>query len=69
MWANKKNVTSKKVEYGDLFKETDKEKQTIEHFLKLKNKELAMEALSPGGEQVRTCASLTSLGYAADVIL
>ena len=30
-----KNVTSKKVEYGDIFKETDKQKQTIEHFQKI----------------------------------
>ena len=64
------NVTSKKVEYGDIFKETEKQKQTIEHFLKIETERIkAMEALLPAGEQARTRASLTSLDYATDVIL
>ena len=65
-----KNVTSKNVEYDDIFKDLDKQKEPIEHFLRIETERVkAMEALSPGGEQARTRASLTSLDYAADVIL
>ena len=64
------NVTSKKVDYGDIFKETEKQKETIEHFLKIETERIkAMEALLPGREQARTRASLTCLDYAADEIL
>ena len=66
----KANVISKKVEYGDIFKETSKQKEAIEHFLKIETERIkAMEALLPGREQARTHASLTSLDYATDVIL
>ena len=66
----KKNVTSKNVEYGDIFKDMDKQKESIEHFLKIEAERIkAMEALLPGREQARTHASLTSVDYAADVIL
>ena len=65
-----KNVTSKKVEYGDIFKERDKQKETVEHFVKIEEERIkALEALLPGREQARTRASLTSLDYAADVFL
>ena len=66
----KRKATFKKVEYGDIFNETNKQKETIEHFLKIETERIkAMEALLPGGEQARTHASLTSLDYAADAIL
>ena len=66
----KRKVTFKKVEYGDIFNETNKQKETIKHFLKIETERIkAMEALLPGGEQARTHASLTSLDYAADAIL
>ena len=66
----KKNVTSKNVEYGDIFKDMDKQKESIEHFLKIEAERIkAMEALLPGREQARTHASLTSVDYAADAIL
>merc|ERR1711989_283291 len=46
----KANVISKNVEYGDIFKETSKQKEVIEHFLKIETERIkAMEALLPGG--------------------
>ena len=65
-----KKVTSKNVKYEDIFKDVDAQKEIVEHFARIEEeRNKAMEALSPGGEQARTRASQTSLDYAADVSL
>ena len=65
-----RKVTSKKLEYRDILNVANKQKETIEHFLKIETERIkAMEALLPVGEQARTHASLTSVDYAGDVIL
>ena len=63
-------MTSKNVKYEDIFKDVDAQKEIVEHFARIEEeRNKAMEALSPGGEQARTRASQTSLDYAADVSL